>query len=235
MPRQILFYVLMGILATGLVILFINHDGGTTFGLANDDFGRLVTLTALAALFGSAIVRRREMGQMARNALIWLVIILALATAYLYRYDLQSVAGRVSGGLIPGSVVTRDGADGLSEVVVQKGLGGHFSIRAEINGDPVDMLVDTGATTIALSFEDAEALGLDPSSLSFTRTVMTANGPAQAAAVRLDQLAIGPILRQDVRATVSAEGALGQSLLGMNFLGDLASFEMRRDELILRD
>jgi aspartyl protease family protein len=56
-----------------------------------------------------------------------------------------------------------------------------------------------------------------------------------AALVSLNEVAIGPIVRRDVRALVSEEGALGQSLLGMNFLGDLSSFEMRRDELILRD
>ncbi len=64
---------------------------------------------------------------------------------------------------------------------------------------------------------------------------MTANGPARAAAVRLDSVTVGNITRQDVAAIGDQEGALRRSLLGMNFLGDLSSFEMRRDMLILRD
>jgi aspartyl protease family protein len=229
MPRSILFYVLMGIMATGLAILFFNHQGGSTFGLANDEFARLVMLASLVALVGSGI------GQAMRNALIWLVIILALATIYLYRFEFQQIGSRLSAGLVPGSAVTRQAADGSTEIVIQKGLSGHFQARAAVNGQQVDFLIDTGATTIALAWEDAVRLGLDPANLAFTRTVMTANGMARAAPVRLDQVAIGPILRNGVRATVSEEGALGVSLLGMNFLGDLASFEMRRDELILRD
>ncbi|WP_099866709.1 retropepsin-like aspartic protease family protein [Pararhizobium haloflavum] len=227
-----LFYAVMGILAAGLAILFFNHGAGTSFGLANDEFARLVMLVALV---GAGVVRRGNLGEAARNALIWLVIILALATLYLYRYDLQAVGTRLSAGLMPGSAVTRQTAEGETEVIVRKGLGGHFQIEAEIDGTPVDFLVDTGATTIALTYRDAERLGLDPQTLAFSRTVMTANGPARAAPVRLRQITIGPIVRHDVRATVSAEGALGQSLLGMNFLGDLSSFSMQRDELVLTD
>ena len=235
MRRDTLFYVVMGILAAGLVILFINHDSGTTLGLANQEFGQLVLLTSLATVFAAGLFRRGRFGQTLRHALIWLVILMVLATGYLYRHDLQFIGARLSAGLMPGTAVTRVTAEGDSEVVLSRSEGGHFVTGATIDGEAVDLLVDTGASVVALSWEDAARIGIDPAALQFNRTVMTANGPARAAAVRLDSVTVGNITRQDVAAIVSQEGALPRSLLGMNFLGDLSSFEMRRDMLILRD
>ncbi|MNL56771.1 hypothetical protein D3C87_1802890 [compost metagenome] len=64
---------------------------------------------------------------------------------------------------------------------------------------------------------------------------MTANGPAMAAPVRLDEIAIGPISRRNVRAMVAQDGMLDESLLGMSFLSTLSSLNMQTDELRLRD
>jgi len=99
----------------------------------------------------------------------------------------------------------------------------------------VSMLVDTGASAVVLSFEDAERIGLEPQRLAYTVTVSTANGRATAAPVRLDEIAIGPVLRRNVRAMVTEEGRLDQSLLGMTFLSTLGSFQMQGEELRLRD
>ena len=66
-------------------------------------------------------------------------------------------------------------------------------------------------------------------------TVMTANGRAQAAPVRLSEVSIGPIVRRDVRAMVAEEGRLDESLLGMTFLSTLSSMQMQSDELRLKD
>jgi aspartyl protease family protein len=235
MSRDTLFYIVMGMLAAGLVLLFINHDSGSTLGLANEQFGRLVLLTSLATVFAAGLFRRGRFGQTMRYALIWLVLLMVLATGYLYRHDLQFIGARISAGLMPGTAVTRVTAEGESEVVISRSEGGHFVASATVDGEEVDFLVDTGASIIALSWDDAMRIGIDPETLEFDRRVMTANGPAQAASVRLDTVSVGNITREDVGAIVSQEGALPRSLLGMNFLGDLSSFEMRRDVLILRD
>ena len=235
MSRDTLFYVLMAMLAVGLALLVFNHDAGRTFGLANEEFGQLVLLTALATAFSAGLLRRGRFATTLRYGLIWLLLLLVFAVGYLYRYDLQSVATRLSAGLVPGSAITRQGADGQAEVVIHKALGGHFMAEAEVNGEAVDFLVDTGASIVALTWQDAARLGLDPDTLTFDRTVMTANGPARAASVRLDEIMIGGIARRNVLATVSEDGMLPTSLLGMNFLGELSSFEIRRDELILRE
>ena len=228
--------VLLGILGVGLVFLILNHDSGRTFGIMNDDFGRLVALGAIAAMISTGIVQsRRHLGESLRQFAVWVLIILVLVAAYLYRYDLQSFGSRMTAGLIPGRAAVFTDNEGIQEVVLNKGMSGHFEASVAVNGETVRMLVDTGASTVALSYEDAEKLGLNPADLTYSQTVLTANGPARAAPVTLAEVAIGPIVRNDIRATVAEEGRLDQSLLGMTFLSTLDLLQMQTDELRLRD
>jgi aspartyl protease family protein len=230
-----LVFLLFG-LAGGLALLIVNHDGGKTFGLANDDFANVLSLGLVASLIGSGLLAaRRNLASAITSLGIWAVIILGVATGYLYRNDLMSMAGRVAGGLMPGYASVETAADGRQTVTLTKGMNGHFTAAASIDGKPVSMMVDTGASTIALTFEDALSIGLQPETLDYSLTVSTANGMARAAPVRLSSLSIGPITRQDLRATVAEKGRLDQSLLGMNFLSDLTSFEMTQDQLRLKD
>jgi aspartyl protease family protein len=97
------------------------------------------------------------------------------------------------------------------------------------------MMVDTGATTIALSFEDAERLGLNPNGMDFAFTVLTANGPARTAYVTLPEIEVAGIKRTNVRAGIAERGKLSESLLGMNFLSSLSSFTISGDEMKLQD
>ncbi|RVD24933.1 TIGR02281 family clan AA aspartic protease, partial [Mesorhizobium sp. M4B.F.Ca.ET.017.02.2.1] len=96
-------------------------------------------------------------------------------------------------------------------------------------------VVDTGATSIVLTAEDAQAAGFNPATLNFTIPVSTANGMARAAAVKTDEVAIGGIVRKDMAVMIAAPGMLGQSLLGMNFIGSLSGFDVRGDRMVLRD
>ncbi len=113
--------------------------------------------------------------------------------------------------------------------------GGHFITSADINGTAVKVLVDTGATVVALSFEDADDVGLKPSSLDFNIPVSTANGVAHAARVRLEQVEIDGIEVEDVDAMVLPEGALTGTLLGMSFLSRLDSFKVEDGILYLKN
>ncbi|MCD1263538.1 TIGR02281 family clan AA aspartic protease [Shinella sp. AETb1-6] len=230
------FYVLLAILAGGLALLILNHDSGRTLGIANDDFGRLVTLSAIGTMMAAGILAgRRQWGESLRQAAIWLVLILALATAYLYRFDLQDVGNRLTAGLIPGRAVVTTNASGEQILVIQKGLSGHFETDVTIDGTPLRMMVDTGASSVVLSYADAMRLGINPDNLVFSIDVSTANGRALAAPVTLRQVAIGPIQRGTIRGMVAQEGRLEQSLLGMSFLETLGSIEITRDELRLKD
>lgn len=229
-------YILFSILGAGFVLLILNHDGGRTLGIDNNDFGRLVTLSAIGTMMGAGILAsRRQWGESLRQAAIWLLIILALATGYLYRFDLLEVGNRLTAGLIPGRAVVTTGAGGEQILVINKGVSGHFEADVSIDGTPLRMMVDTGASSIVLTYDDAMRLGINPDNLVFSIEVSTANGRAMAAPVTLRQVAIGPIMRGTIRGMVTQAGQLDQSLLGMSFLETLGSIEITRDELRLKD
>lgn len=112
---------------------------------------------------------------------------------------------------------------------------GHFITSADINGTSVRVLVDTGATAVALSYEDAQNVGLRPSSLDYNVPVSTANGIAQAAHVTLDRVTIDNVEVEDVEGLVLPEGALEGTLLGMSFLSRLATFRVEDGTLYLKE
>ncbi len=112
--------------------------------------------------------------------------------------------------------------------------GGHFVTTASINRRDVVVLVDTGASAVALSFEDARTVGLRPGSLTFDVPVSTANGITKAARVTLDEVEIDGVRVSDVQGMVMPEGAMSGSLLGMSFLSKLSSFKVEDGVLYLR-
>jgi aspartyl protease family protein len=224
------------ILAVGLAVLVYNHDSGRVLGMSSNDFGRVVYLLPIALMLSAGVwASSRSGGETIRNLMIWLVIILALATVYIYRQDLLGVGNRLLAGLVPGRAVVVTTSEGGSEVILHKLLNGHFEANVAVNGRTIFMVIDTGASMVALSHADAERIGIIPENLNYSMTVMTANGRARAAPVTLDRVAIGPILRTDVAASVAEDGKLDQSLLGMSFLETLGSLQIQTDELRMRD
>lgn len=112
---------------------------------------------------------------------------------------------------------------------------GQYSTDAEINGSRIaSMLVDTGATTVALSYEDASVIGVFPAPADYKYKVNTANGVAHVAAVKLHDVRVGNLVVYDVEALVGERGALTSSLLGMTFLSKLSRFEVESGALVLK-
>ena len=118
---------------------------------------------------------------------------------------------------------------------LKSGSNGHYVVQAEINGSNVTVMVDTGATAVALSHEDAAALGLNPDELTYNVPVSTANGQAMAARISLDKVNIDQVKVYDVEALVMPQGALSGSLLGMSYLGRLQSFKVQDGVLVLKN
>ncbi|MGO7167832.1 TIGR02281 family clan AA aspartic protease [Rhizobium leguminosarum] len=233
MIRLTVFLVVIGI---GLAVLILNSDNSRILGLQSDDFGRVVYLLPIALMLSAGIwASRRSVGETMRQMMIWLVIILALVTVYLYRQEALGVGNRLLAGLVPGRAVVVTTSEGGQEIILHKLLNGQFEADVAVNGQTIQMLVDTGASIVALSREDAERIGIDLSRLTYSMTIMTANGRGRAAPVTLDQVAIGPIIRNNVAASVAEDGRLDQSLLGMSFLETLGSLQMQTDELRMRD
>ena len=96
-------------------------------------------------------------------------------------------------------------------------------------------MVDTGASIVALSFEDARAIGLYVRDSDFTHRVSTANGFARIAPVTIDRISIGDITVRDVSGAVMEPGKLGTTLLGMSFLSRLQRVDIRSGMLVLHE
>jgi len=110
---------------------------------------------------------------------------------------------------------------------------GHFWANARVNSGRVHFLVDTGATSVALTLNDAKKAGLKTRDMTFNVPVSTAGGTNYAASVSLESVSIGSITLRDVDALVIKDG-LNTSLLGMSYLGELQKVEATRDTLFLR-
>lgn len=229
-----LFWIIIAVILAGVGLLIASHDSGTVFGIASDSFASMLYLGLWAAvLVVGVFAARTRFRHASRDLAYWLLILLVLMTGYQYRYELQDVASRLTAGLIPGSPMSVSGSERAA--VIDKAANGHFEVRMLANGVTILAVVDTGATTTVLTSQDAERAGIDASRLDYSWPVMTANGRAMAARARLDSLRIGPIERNDVTVLVAAPDLPEQSLLGMQFLSSLSSFEMRGDRLILTD
>ena len=229
-------WLLLAAIGAVAIILILNHDSGSFLGLGANEFAQFAFYAIWGVLVGAAVLPRRgQWREAARNAIGWIAIVLVLMTGYLYRYELQDVGSRLTGGLIAGSPISAQSIEGREQVTLLRASDRHFTARGEANGSTVRFVVDTGASVVVLAHADAQAAGIDTENLVYDLPVSTANGRTTTARVQLDSLAIGPINRNGVSAVVAREGALEQSLLGMNFLSSLTSFEFRGDRLILTD
>lgn len=116
---------------------------------------------------------------------------------------------------------------------IAKASDGHYWAEGLVNGSHIRFLVDTGATAVALTPADAERLGFNLASLRYTYRVTTAAGETRAAAVKLAEVNVAGARLENVDALVIEKG-LDASLLGMSYLGRLASFQATRQALILQ-
>jgi aspartyl protease family protein len=118
-------------------------------------------------------------------------------------------------------------------VQIARGQGGEFTLQARINGVNTPMVIDTGATSVVLTWETAKAAGLPLELLDYNVDVETAGGHTRAARLTLDRLAIGKLVERSVPALVVPRGQMKTNLLGMSFLDRLERWEVRADRLML--
>ena len=110
---------------------------------------------------------------------------------------------------------------------------GHFLVKSKMNGRTVEVLVDTGASSVAINRSTARKLGIHLSASDFKYSVSTANGRTKAAAARIKRISIGKVTVNNVDAMVLEDRSLGGTLLGMSFLNQLSGFEIKNGYLLL--
>lgn len=196
--------------------------------MSGDQVAQLTAAIMMLVLVGSSLVARRlPLGQTARMVAAWLLIFAVVLTGYSYRFELNSVLRRVSG-----DVLGERGQTVGSSFRVPMAEDGHFWVRATVNGEELRFLIDSGATTTALSASAASAAGLSVDGNAMPVTINTANGPVQAQRARIARFSVGPIRGSDMAVVVSR--AFGDTnVLGMNFLSSLRSWRVERQTLIL--
>jgi aspartyl protease family protein len=119
----------------------------------------------------------------------------------------------------------------IQSMTLRAAANGHVFLTAEVNGAPIQFMVDTGASWVSLTHADALRAGVG-GALNYSITMQTANGIAKAAPVTLREVRVGQFVVDEVSATVMPEEH-GISLLGQTFLKRLRSYEMHGDVLTL--
>ena len=137
-------------------------------------------------------------------------------------------------GLARGEAPAARGAAEPRQIVVSADWRGHFVVHPALDGRRVRMIVDTGASLVALTHEDARLAGIVVSPSDYTRRITTANGLIHVAPVRFAEIRIGDIVVRGVDGLVMPPGRLGMSLLGMSFLRRIGGFEVSQGRLVLK-
>lgn len=193
-----------------------------------DVAGNLILLVLMIGLvLSSLFARRLPISQMMKMLAAWALIFFAIFVLFSFRAEVKMVWERVKTEAGFGTQVQADGT-----VRITKSADGHFHIVADVNGHPVEFLVDSGATTTALSAEDAAKAGVRTPPLAFPVIVSTANGQVEMQRGRVERLTIGPIVRDDFGVLIS-DRLGGTNLLGMNFLSTLKGWRIEGDVMIL--
>jgi aspartyl protease family protein len=226
-----LLWILLLALTTALLVLVLQRNETVLAELAHLDNSSLETKIMALALLGIIVLTlfRQRFSHALESALIWVAVALLLMLGYTYRFELNDVAQRVLAELVPGRAATRG-----RTVEIARGSGGSFAVATQVNGAPVAMVLDTGASSVVLTQEAARAAGLPLEVLNYSVNIETANGRGRAAPVTLDRVSVGGIVERSVPALIAQAGQLRTNLLGMSFLNRLESWEVRGDKLLLR-
>lgn len=194
----------------------------------SNTMGNMIYLVILLVLIGSSLAARSlPIRQLVKMTLAWALIFFVIFLIFSFRTDIKLLWARVQAEAGGAPEVTASG-----NIRIQKSPDGHFHIAADVNGTPVSFLIDSGATTTALSAAQAANSGLEAADLAFPVIVSTANGQVQMRRARIARFRVGPIVRTDFPILVSDQ--LGDTnLLGMNFLSSLRSWRIEGDVMIL--
>lgn len=187
------------------------------------EFGRLAYLVVLGLAIGGYLLieNRHALGRMLRQAMAWALIFVGVIAGYGLWNDIRD-------DIIPRQALVA----GTGQVSVPRHFDGHFYLILHLNGQPVEFVVDTGATEIVLSKKDAAAIGINMAALVYSGLAQTANGQVRTAPIRVETIELEGILDRNVPVRVN-DGEMQGSLLGMSYLRRFSRIEIADDKLLL--
>lgn len=189
-------------------------------------FSVVAVVSALSRITASNI----KLLVLMKQVIAWLLISLVIITGYSYQFELKTFSNRIAATIIPGYAQTNSNGS----VSFYAGSDNHYIITALVNNAyGVQFLLDTGASMVSLTAEDAIRIGINIDNLQYNFPLSTANGISYGARINLDTIKVGPISINNVEAVISKPGTSDVSLLGMSFLSRLKEFEIKGNKLTL--
>ncbi len=189
-----------------------------------DTIGQLIYLVLLLLFVGGWFFarNRNRLNRTLQQAVLWVFLFAGMIVIYGMRDQLRQQ-------LLPRSSVSVQG----DNIILTRAADRHFYVTMKLNGVPVRFVVDTGATNMVLSRQDARRIGIDPDGLIYYSTAQTANGTVRTARVRIKTVELAGKTDRNVTAWVN-DGQMDGSLLGMSYLSRFSTIEISGDRMILR-
>lgn len=190
----------------------------------SDNLAQLIYLVLLGSVIAGwfFVENRKTMGKTAQQAAVWALIFVGTIAAI-------GLWGDIRSNVSP----SQSYIDGTATVEVPRSPDGHYYLTLEIDGTSVQFVIDTGASDVVLSREDASRIGLDVENLFYGDIANTANGEVRTARVRLENVRLGEIFDSVIGASVN-DGEMEKSLLGMTYLQRYDKIEIGGGKMILR-
>ena len=188
----------------------------------------MFAIGALVLVASALFSRRIGFGEIVRNILAWVAIFAVFIVGFSYQREILAVWSRVSGEMTGANeqLVVGD------TLRIRQSADGHFWVDAKVNALPVRFLIDSGATTTAMTLRTAQNARIDISKSPIPVILTTANGSVEAQRGTIQSLQIGPMVAQDLPVVVAEE--FGDSnVIGMNFLSKLGSWRVEGAEMVL--
>lgn len=195
-----------------------------------NDWQNFIYLFLLLLVLLSSLIARRDFAfsKLFKALATWCLVGFIFVVIYSYRFEFSNFKNRILGEINPSYARFDE-----NKLVINLSQDGHFYLNVKINNREVRFMIDTGASDIVLSRNDAIKIGINLGELNFNRIYQTANGKSFGALVKLEEIDISGIKFFDINAAVN-NGEMSVSLMGMDFLRRFNKYEFYQDKLILK-
>ncbi len=180
-------------------------------------------------LVSSLAARRLPLGQVAKMSLAWVAIFAALFAIFSFRFEFQEIWNRVKSDF---SGTAGQNVSGEA-IELKRRDDGHYWLQVDINGTPVNFMIDSGATTTAMNAKSAAEANVEIDSAGYPVIISTANGQVTAQRASVQSMQIGPHKLTDHKVVVS-ENFGDTNVLGMNFLDSMKSWKVEGNVMTLQ-
>lgn len=183
----------------------------------------------IVLLVSSLAARRLPLGQVAKMSLAWVAIFAALFATFSFRFEFQEIWNRMKSDFAGTAGQSVSG----EAIALKRQDDGHYWLQVDINGTPVNFMIDSGATTTAMNATAAADANIDVDSEGYPVIISTANGQVSAKRGSVQSMQIGPHKLANHHVVVS-ESFGDTNVLGMNFLDSMKSWKVEGNVMTLQ-